>query len=823
MIISRNWLGQYIPLNLDDADLNRALTFSGIEVEAVKEITKLPPEVVSCRILEAEHLAGSEHLKICLVDTGNGEEPRQVVCGAPNCEKGMIAVLALPGAVLGEITIKSAKLRGVESHGMLCSERELGLSDDHAGIIRLDEGTPLGISANELYGLPDTLFELEITPNRPDLLGYLGIARDLSANLGLSLDYPEPGHITGRQDNKLTLKLRIDEPELCPRYTARVIDGVKITDSPLWLKSALIKSGLRPINNVVDITNYVMLETGHPLHAFDYQKLAKEKPEQASPSIIVRRAHEQEGFLALDGKTYALGSENLVIADGHDTSALAGVMGGKDTAISEQTHTIVLESAAFNPGSVRRTSYTLKISSDSSYRFERHQSPEMAVLASFRATELISQVIGAQPVGELIDAYPKPVSRWMLGVRPSRFELLIGYKMSEEKIKSYLEKLGLEYFSHGAWEDSIITDPKQIPQPEEGEPAMWFAIPPFRVDLMREADLLEELSRLDGYENVPVKTPPSVIMDRHAYKIKNIVAEYLIGLGFFETLSYSFNDPSQLQILGIDPNQGTQKLLNPQSSNQALMRVSLLPQLLEHIRYNLHHGERNLKLMELSRIYPEGVKKEPYRCTALLTGNMNPAHWQDTGHPIGFFDVKGIIQGLFELLDLQADKIDSCPQPWLQKTQNLGWYSEEKPVAIIGSIDPVKADKFEIDLSLINQELWMLDIDLQAIIELSRNKQSKFRELPRFPSVQRDLSFLVAADITWPQIQSIVQGVDRELIAKAEVFDEYRKQPVPAGFRSLSIRLLLQDKEKTLTDKRIDSLIDSVVKTLTQQCKIQMR
>jgi len=447
-------------------------------------------------------------------------------------------------------------------------------------------------------------------------------------------------------------------------------------------------------------------------------------------------------------------------------------------------------------------------------------------------------IAGAEPVGELIDAYPVPVKPWMVGLRPCRFENLIGYPMSDEKIIGYLGKLGLKFMQFGNWQEEAITDPSRIvcyhseqdkagvtefDTPIDCDHALWFAVPPWRVDLTREVDLLEELARLDGYDKVPVKTLPSVIMDRHAYQIREQVAEYLVGLGFYDTLNYSFNDPQQLQMLGIDPDQGTQKLLNPQSGNQALMRISLLPQLLDNIRYNLNHGERDLKLMELARIYPAGHEIEPLRCTALLTGSLKAGHWQNPARQLSFYDVKGMVEGLLELLGIAADKVETCPRPWLQKSVNLGWFCGSEAVVMMGSVDPVVADRFGIDLSLLRQELWMIDIDLQRLIELSRNLRVVFTELPRFPSVSRDLSFLISHQVGWEKISHLIRSVDPELIKAVDVFDEYRGKQVPEGLRSVSVRLSMQDKEKTLTDERIEALVDSAVKLLTQECQIQMR
>ncbi len=824
MKISHNWLKRYLSLDIDVDQLSEALTFSGIEVEAVQVMPKLPQELISAKIISAERLEGSDHLSLCQVDANDPEGLLQIVCGAANCRAGMMVVLAKVGAVLPALTIKKAKLRGVESFGMLCSEREIGISDDHSGIIELPPDTAIGISANELFELPDTVFELEITPNRSDLLGYLGIARDLGANLGLNFKAPHIKDIATSPAEPLALKLRIDEAKLCPRYTARIFSNVKIGSSPLWMQTALIKSGLRPINNVVDITNYVMLEQGHPLHAFDYDKLAKEKPSDPMPAIIVRRAADKELFHSLDKKEYQLRSDDLVIGDGQNPSALAGVMGSSLSAISASSTRIVLESAAFDPSSVRRSSFYHKINTDSSYRFERHLSPEMAKNVSLRASELLMDICGAQLASELLDAYPLQVQPTLLALRPSRFESLIGYPMELDKIKDYLQRLGLEFICEGAWQKESLADERQIPKPKQNqEAALWFAIPAMRVDLKREVDLIEELSRLDGYDKVPVKTLPSRIMDHHANHIIDVLSRHLISNGFFEVLNYSFNDPKSLQALGIDPEHHSQKLVNPQSSNQSIMRVSLLPGLLENIRYNLHHFERDLKLFELARIYPSDQACEPLRCTALLTGKQKLNHWKHKAVALDFSSVKGVLESLEELLGLKVSHLAPCHKPWLIKENSLAWHVNGQEVLMMGMMDAAVCESFDIDLGTLDQELWMIDIDLQSLIELTRDRQITFKPLPRFPSVSRDLSFLVSTQQSWKEISQVAQSAQPELISKVELMDEYRGKQVPKGFRSLLIRLTLQDQEKTLTEHAIDQIIASVINLLIQQCQIQMR
>ncbi|MDD3144310.1 MAG: phenylalanine--tRNA ligase subunit beta, partial [Candidatus Cloacimonetes bacterium] len=533
MIVSCRWLSRYIELPPDTDQLVQTLTFSGIEVEAVNPLPALPDGVVTAKVISAEPIPGTDHLQVCSVEYG-AAEPTQVVCGAPNCRAGMISVLALPGTELPGLTIKTAKLRGVESKGMLCSEKELGLSDNHVGIIELEPSTPVGTSVNAIYELPDTILELEITPNRPDLLGYIGIARDLSASLGSPLKLPVVEHVAGETGATPDLTLILEDPAKCPRYTARLLSGVAVKDSPQWLKTALVKSGLRPINNIVDVTNFVMLEQGHPLHAFDYDRLQPLNASDGHPAVVVRQARPEEEFTALDGKSYQLDPNDLVIADGQDASALAGVMGGKATAISDATTAIVLEAACFHSGSIRATSYKHKLSTDSSYRFERQLSSEAATAVSDRAVSLLLETAGGRVVNALYDAWPEPQTTRWLALRPRRFTELIGFELASEDIIRYLEALGCKFYQYGCWREGLVSDPSLIfchhlEEEKAGvtefseidcDHALWFEIPPRRVDLSREADLLEELARLAGFDRIPRKKEVPRIMDRHAFRVR---------------------------------------------------------------------------------------------------------------------------------------------------------------------------------------------------------------------------------------------------------------------------------------------------------------
>lgn len=841
MIISCRWLSRYINLPSDLNQLMETLTFSGIEVEAVNSLPEIPASVVTAKVLTAEPIPQTDHLQVCSVDFG-ASEPTQVVCGAPNCVAGMVTVLALPGTRLKDLKIGQARLRGVQSNGMLCSERELSVSENHAGIIELDHAIPLGMPVNDLFELPDTILELEITPNRPDLLGYIGIARDLSASLGKPLKLPVVEHLTGEKSAGMGLNLVLDDPVKCPRYTARLLQDVQVKESPQWLKTALIKSGLRPINNIVDVTNYVMLETGHPLHAFDYDKLQPLDPADAHPAVVVRKARPKEDFLALDGKSYRLDPDDLVIADGKDASALAGVIGGKHSSINDTTGSIVLEAASFQPLSIRATSYKHKVSTDSSYRFERHLSPQAPNWVSDRAVQLFLQLAGGKVINDLYDAYPNPLKPQYLAIRPCRFQQLIGFELSSEAIIRYLEAIGCKFLQYGTWREEMIADPSLIhchhlEEEKAGKTefteidcdhSLYFEIPSHRVDITREADLLEELARLAGYDKIPRKKAVSRIMDRHAFGIRRNIEDWFVQAGFHETLNYSFCDPAQLASLALEPEEIKSKLIrviNPQSSNQSAMRITLLPQILENLCYNLNHGERNLKLMELGKLYLKDKDscREQLSFVGALTGRMSPEHWSSKSGAVNVYHVKGLAESLLKALGVEITQTRSHDFPWLAAGDSLAFCHGDLVCGSIGRLKTKIADNFGIDLTILKQEVWVIELDVDLLIALTRDREIRFRELPRYPSVTRDISFLIKTGVPYAEIRSAIKAVAPDLISEVDVFDQYLGKQVPEGFCSLSLRILLQDCEKTLTDERVDQLLASVQEMLSRTWQTNMR
>ena len=846
MKIALSWLKNYLELDGLETQLSDLLTFAGIEVEGIQELPAFGNMVIAAKVVSAEKVPKTDHLKLCSVDIGEHSYPEkddnnqiQVICGAPNCTAGMMAILALPGTQLKDMKIEKAKIRGIVSHGMLCSERELGLSENHGGIISLPADALVGTLADTLYELPDCVFELEITPNRSDLLGYLGIARDLSAKLLRPVIQPAvPELKIGKPELKLGLKNL--EPKLCPRYTARVIKGITIKESPLWLKAALLKSGLRPINNIVDITNYMMLESGHPLHAFDYDKLAAEDEAQGHPDIVVRTAHNKEEFIALDGKKYILDGDELVIADGKKASALAGVMGSEYSAVSEQTVNIVLESAAFHPGSIRRTSYKHKLSTDSSYRFERHLPAQTAAEISDRAAALIIELAGGTICGELIDSYPLHDKEITLGVRPRRFESLIGYTLPNEEIRNILVNLGFTFIKYGDFKPGLIDNMGDIPalltkgvkgqesefiEIQDDNFTHYYQIPVYRKDITREADILEELARLAGYDKVPQKTTLGQVMDRHAYKIQNQAADWIVAYGAYETLNYSFTDPAQMRLLGYQNEDINYiQLVNPQNSNQSVMRVSLLPQLLTNLAYNLNHAERDVKLFELGKVYlkHESNHHEPKHLSAIFTGKVNAEHWQQKAAQIDYYWTKGCFEGLLSRLRISY-QAKACELPYLIAKESSSYYHEKTLLGSFGRIKPAVLQAWGIDANSLGQDVWTLDFELENLITLTQNAGMEYQEIPKFPAVVRDLSFLISDQYGYLDLRSSIMALNTNVIREVKVFDEYRSKQIPEGFRSLSLHIIIQDQEKTLTDERVDELMALVHKTLTEKFEITMR
>ena len=782
MKISVRWLRELCPVDLSDDEIARRLTFAGLEVEG-RESRSIGPGVVAARVVTKEPIAGSDHLNVCQVD--DGATTHQVVCGAQNYARGDVVPMARVGARLPNgMEIKRAKLRGVESAGMLCSQRELGLSEDHSGLMLLPRDTKIGAPLDELLGLPDTVFEVNVTPNRPDALSHVGIARELSALTGVPVKMPQA---TKAPDIKIPAHVHDEAPDRCPRYVARVIEGVKIAPSPLHVQERLRACGVRPISNVVDATNLALLELGHPLHGFDLDKLAGRK-------IIVRRAAEGEKLTTLDGKERTLTADDLVIADPEKPVALAGVMGGQTSEVGETTTRILLESAMFEPSGIRRTAKRHGLHTEASHRFERGMDEQGAHLAADRCAELIVQLAGGTLLPGAIDRYPNPLPPVRVKVRPERVSALLGSPVPADEVSRWLSALQLE--------------------PEGAE---W-KVPSWRRDLTREIDCVEEIARLRGYDKIPIEIPKAGVGETAAIlprrRVRAKAREALSAAGFDEVVNYSFLAERDLQPFATT---ALIKVANPLTVEQGAMRCSLLPGLLRNIGHNLARGVRDLRLYELGRVYlampdPQHAEGqlawpvfEPDHLGLALTGQRAAKGWTGGGEPADFYDLKGAVEDILAAMgvgDVRFAHADVAPLHPASASEVL---VGGKRAGVLGQLHPLIAAQFDVP-----QQTFLAELNWNALLDASTALRS-FRGVPKFPAVARDLAFVVDASVPAEKLLAEIRAVDSaRLLEQVALFDVYRGPPVPEGRKSMAFGLSLRAADRTLTDAEADALCAAI-------------
>ena len=795
MNISYNWLKDYIKFNLSPEALKERLTFSGIEVEKVEKLYENLKQIKVAKIIEREKHPNADKLSVCKVD--DGEKVWQVICGAPNCDVNQLVAFAPIGSQVGEIKIKKAKLRGVESYGMLCAEDELGLSNDHSGIMILDNNANIGDSLADYLHLSDTVYEVEITPNRPDLLGMIGIARDLSALLDKPLQLPNVEINEIKIPISESLKLINNEPSLCTRYTARLIKNVKVKESPEWLKRKLISVGLRPINNIVDITNFVMMEYGHPLHAFDYDKVKDH-------TIIVRKAEKGEKFPALDDNEYELNENDLVIADSKKPIALAGVIGGNNSHITEDTTNIVIEAANFLYSSIRKTSLYHKIFTDSSYRFERNLSDVTPEIVSKRAAQLVLELAGGELYEGVLDSYPEKFKPVITSLRPSRVEKVLGLRISEDKIISYLTSLGLKLI-------------------KKSNDKLDFEIPHYRKDLPREIDLIEEIIRLHGYDNLPKVIHTSKIMDKESFYLKRTIQDLLVKYGFFEVVNWSFGDPEDANRLNIpqeDIRRKAIKIKNPIGQSFSIMRTMLLPDILKNAIYNINHGEKDLKLFEMNKVFfndGSALGSETLEISGIITGNLYASYWKENTKTVDFFDLKGMIEDLLETVGIKKYDFNESRESFYQPGLSLN-ISSHKPIGHFGKIDPKVALQYDIE-----QPVFAFTINFDVLKSSKASTVPVFQSIPKFPSVIRDISFIVSKEFAVKDIIGEIKKADKKIIKRVVLIDEYYGKGIEKSFRSLTFSIVLNSEIKTLTDEYVKNVMEKIMKNLKNKFSVKER
>ncbi len=802
MKISYNWLKDYINIDVDPKTLEDHLTFAGIEVESIEKMGQELSQFVVGKVLSAEKIEGSDHLQKCQVDAGTGEV-LPVVCGAPNCRKDLKIAFAPVGTIIGgEFKIKKAKLKGNPSHGMICSEKELGLSEEHDGIMELADDAVIGTDLATYFGYNDIVYDVEITPNRPDLLGMFGVARDLSALYNIDFKMPElhDHDSQGKIESDLSLE---NNSEKCSRYVATVIKDVEIKESPEWIKKRLLSAGLRPINNVVDITNFILMETGHPLHAFDYDKLE-------GKVIKIRDAKEGEVFPALDGQEYKLSTEDLVIADANRAVALAGVIGGANSEITSETKNIVIEAACFNYQTVRRTSQRHKIFTDSSYRFERGMSKETPSFATKRAIDLILENAGGILISGNLDSYPNPDSKdSFVDLRPSRVNRLLGTDIPVEEIKAYLSALGLKLI-------------------ESSEDNLRYQAPSYRGDLTREIDLIEEIVRLHGYNKIPIRQKRQNIMNFDEFYAKRKVQDIMVSAGLYETINITLFDPETLDKLTIPEDNHRRnlvELMNPQSNLLSAMRSTLIPHIITTAEYNINRGNKDVRIFEMNKVITKDSKDmsfEEFNIAALLTGNRFDNYWKDNKQKCDFYDIKGIAEDIMELSNLKYS-FKASDEKFYTVNHALDIYIKKDKIGSFGQIDPKVAKSFSINTVELKQDVYVLDINLSLLFKYMTFEDRTFKAIPVFPNMQRDISILVDKQIQVEDIVNAIYSVNKAVTKNVELIDEYQGKNTPENKRSLTFGMTFNSENKTLTDKFVERLMQQVIKKLENSYNIEMR
>ena len=804
MKVTLNWLKEYVDFDYSADDLSHRLTMTGLEVDAMERLGEGLDTVIVARLADVQQHPDADRLTVCTVDTGSATQ--QVVCGAKNHKTGDLIALAQVGTVLpGNFKIKKSKIRGQESFGMLCSLSEMGLSEESDGIMILPSDLDLGRPVFEQLGLKDVMYEIGLTPNRPDCLSVVGVAREVAAMAEAPLRLPEP--VINENDTLVAEKtsVTLEDPSLCPRYAARLIENVKIGPSPEWLVRRLEAVGLRSINNVVDVTNFVMMELGQPLHAFDFNLLRERR-------IVVRRAEEGAEFTTLDGQVRTLLAADLVICDGEGPIALAGVMGGGNSEVSSETTDILLESAYFNPVTIRRTSKRLGLHTDASHRFERGTDVDMVPLALDRATALIAELASGQVAKGVVDEYPSALPRRTVTITASKASQVLGLEIDTDDIRHKLNSIGLKC--------DLQVDRR------DGE--VNVEIPNFRPDLEREIDLVEEVARLIGYDKIPVTMPASSLtcqqLPEHLSRERQ-VRDLLLQLGYSEVINYSFYNASCLDKLRIAENDSRRQnvnILNPLTEEQGVMRTSLVPSLLETASRNLAYRSEDLALFELRPVFQpvedSEMARESLRLTAFLCGRRESQGWAQSSDEADFFDMKGVIEQLLSNLGVS----DVCWQvehneDFYHPGKSCAIYQGERLLGTLGELHPEVIRNFDLAPSSI-----LCDIDIEALFELG-DKTIKFKPLSRFPDVQRDSAFLVDIDVAAQQVFSILNRVKIKDLESIELFDVYCGEGVPEGKKSLAIRACYRAMDRTLTDELIQNLHGKLIKAMEKELGAELR
>ena len=804
MRVSFNWLKEYVDVPVTPEELAEKMTMSGVAVENIEYPGKGIEKIVTARIEKILPHPNADKLVICQINVGS--ETLQVVTGAPNVREGQIIILALVGATLPGIKITKAKLRGVESFGMLCSAKELGLdprnfpADQQEGILEFPSETPIGLDAKEFLGLDDVILELELTPNRSDCLSMVGVAREVAAVLETELKLPEIK--VDEIDEKIEgqVRITIENPDLCGRYVGRLVRDVQIEPSPQWMQKKLRAAGVKPISNIVDVTNYILMELGQPLHAFDYDKLTDH-------AIIVRTAQQGEKMYSLDNVERELNSEMLVIADPAGPVAIAGVMGGLDTEITDGTTSVLIESASFNQASIHRTSKNLALRSEASNRFEKGIDINSSLLAADRACQLIDEMGAGRIVKGVVDNFPAPKANPVIRLRPERVSLIMGIDVPRPEIKSIMERLGFN-----------VTDAGND---------MMVEVPTRRGDISVEIDLIEEVARLYGFNNIPTTLPEGAASEGRKTTVQALtdqVIDVMVSCGLYEIVTLSFMNPRVFDLLNLPPEHRLRTAVtvqNPLSEEQRVLRTTLLPGVLDIMSRNTSRKNKDLAFCEVGRLFkPIAGEKLPKETLALSVGVMGKTtgSWSSKPQDMDFYYLKGILETLFDALNISNyGLIPEKGHPSFHPGRTARIELEGRTIGILGEAHPSVIENYRLP-----ERVYMLQLNLEQTMQASGGFKT-CSPLPKYPAVERDLAVVVNRDVLAADIVKVINDQGGNLLERVGLFDVYQGQQIKEGYKSLAFSLRFQAIDRTLTDEEVNGLFENIQQALEKDFQAELR
>ncbi len=801
MKVSVNWLREFVDFDISPEELAGRLEMSGTVLEGIERKSIDLPSVKVGLLKEVRRHPNADKLSVCSVDIGI-EKELIIVCGAQNVRKGQkVPVVTVGGTLPNNVRIKSVNIRGVKSEGMIASEVELELGEDAAGIMVLEKNSRIGSDIREELQLEDTIMDFEITPNRPDCMSMIGVAREVAAITGGRIRRPSDAVDEEEESVANKAVIEVEDPNLCPRYTARVVVDLEVRKSPFWMRRRLMNAGIRPINNLVDITNYILLETGQPLHAFDLSLINENK-------IIVRRARAGEHMITLDDEERVLNSDVLVIADPAGSIALAGVMGGATTEINDETKHCLIESAYFDSRNICKTAYSLELRSEASSRFERGTDPNGTVYAANRAARLMSVLAGGRNLKGLIDVYKKKINERHISVRPERANKILGTSIDKGTMVDILESLDLS---------------------TNGGVAIDVTVPTFRPDLEREIDLIEEIARIYGYEEIE-STLPCRMAGRGGLSQDQqnvfLIRDTLVASGLREIITYSFMDPKDIERLRLSKEASDLsivKVKNPLSEEQSVLRTTLLPGLLKVIAFNQNHGNENVQIFEIGRVFNEEkdhkTVDEEVRVAGVLTGSWDLKEWyvKEIPRQNDFFDVKGIVEMLKRRLRVGDISINRIGLPFLTQGRSVSIDGKAGRLGYMGQLDPRVREKFGLERDVV-----VFELGIDKMITGS-DKKSHTKIPSRYPSIVHDIAIIVDKEAKAEDISSVMKNNGGKYLVDVHIFDVYEGSQIPEGKKSIAYRLVFRASDKTLKDIEGTKARDRIIKAVKAKFNVEIR